>query len=172
MKKFLAIALFMFAVALPAQAAVDLGLVNESIAPGRSLSVGLTSGNWYVYSNSNSGIASASVSSGALLVKGISNGTAVILVCTDAAGSHCMQVTITVTGNVLGVSVNMPHPAGSWVIQAGTVYYVHATGLIPVPTWSIFVSNGGTKAKIVEANTGDMSLLVLPLLKNKDSRVK
>ncbi|HYV34002.1 MAG TPA: hypothetical protein VE973_04105, partial [Candidatus Limnocylindria bacterium] len=64
------------------------------------------------------------------------------------------------------------HPAGSWVIQGKTVYYITSSGLVPITTWAIFLSNGGKANLIVPINDGDMHLPLLALMEAHDSRVK
>ena len=67
------------------------------------------------------------------------------------------------------------HPWGSWLYYKGTVYYAHESGLIGVPTYSIFLNNGGEIKYIVRANKYDIEILdsnpeILPL-KEDDERI-
>jgi hypothetical protein len=67
------------------------------------------------------------------------------------------------------------HPWGSWLIAGQTVYYAHQDGLVGVPSWEIFLANGGMQVFIVPANAADMghleASLDLPLLSPADPRV-
>ena len=63
------------------------------------------------------------------------------------------------------------HPAGSWVTQTGVVYYVSSVGLVPVPSWSVFLNNRGATSYLVPANTADMAKPLLPVMTDSDSRV-
>lgn len=67
------------------------------------------------------------------------------------------------------------HPWCSWLLYNGTVYYSHETGLIPVPSWEIFLNNGGQTKYIVRANSYDIKALNtnpnLPLLQPSDARI-
>jgi hypothetical protein len=49
-------------------------------------------------------------------------------------------------GFVLWTS-EMAHPWGSWLNYNGTLYYSHETGLIGVPSWKIFLANGGKQRR-------------------------
>lgn len=72
-------------------------------------------------------------------------------------------------------SANEEHPWGSWLLHNGTVYYSQENGLIPIPNWNIFLSNGGKANLIVKANAADLEVLNknpgIALLSDKDSRV-
>jgi len=67
------------------------------------------------------------------------------------------------------------HPWGSWLLYNHTVYYSHESGLIGVPNWDIFVSNGGKAEYIVGANKYDIEELNKqpnnPILASYDNRV-
>ncbi len=63
------------------------------------------------------------------------------------------------------------HPVGSWVVSKGTIYFVSVVGLIPVPTWALFLSNGGAASYVVPANAADLNRPVLPLMSSSDSRI-
>jgi hypothetical protein len=63
------------------------------------------------------------------------------------------------------------HPWGAWILSSGTVYFVSQSGLIPVPSWSTFLNNGGQASFIVPANNYDMVLPQLPIMTNSDPRV-
>ncbi len=53
-------------------------------------------------------------------------------------------------------SATQAHPDGSWIISGKVVFYVSASGYIPVPSWDIFLSNGGKAQYIVKANRADL----------------
>lgn len=67
------------------------------------------------------------------------------------------------------------HPWGSWLLSGKTVYYSTEQGLIPAPSWEVFLSNGGEAKFILPANQADLGILKaypnLPLLQMNDSRV-
>jgi len=65
---------------------------------------------------------------------------------------------------------NMPHVVGSWILSNKTVYYVSVEGLIPIPTWDIFVANSGGSI-IVQANESDLAKPILPIMVKDDPRV-
>ncbi|MBI5530579.1 MAG: hypothetical protein HY918_03700 [Candidatus Doudnabacteria bacterium] len=161
-----------------ALAAGTIQTVTETIAVGKTLSVGLgqsPTGNWYVLSNANPSAASAVLGFNTeplVLISGQSAGSSEIKVCSEQSAINCLVVKVAVSGNVLGASVFNSHAIGSWVISDGTVYYVSSNGLIPIPTWEIFLSNGGKQADITEINNGDMQLPLLPLMSAADSRVR
>jgi hypothetical protein len=69
-------------------------------------------------------------------------------------------------------SATAAHPAGSWIVSNGTVYFVHATGIIPVPSQSVFQSNNGQWSLVVPANSSDMVRTVLSVMQPNDSRVQ
>ncbi len=64
------------------------------------------------------------------------------------------------------------HPWGSWIKSGSTVYFVHASGLIPIPDWNTFLSNGGNSGLIVNANTYDFRLPMLSPMTYSDSRLQ
>ena len=72
-------------------------------------------------------------------------------------------------------SPSQSHPWSSWVKSGSTVYYVSSQGLIPVPSWDTFLSNGALPHYIVPANNNDLLVLRahpnLPLLEPNDPRV-
>ena len=72
-------------------------------------------------------------------------------------------------------SATQSHPWTAWVISGRTVYYISSEGLIGVPTWDIFLSDGGQEKYILPANVNDLQILKahpnLPLLQPNDSRV-
>ncbi|MFA5991347.1 MAG: pilus assembly protein N-terminal domain-containing protein [Candidatus Doudnabacteria bacterium] len=151
-------------------------MLTESIGAGKTLSVGLnvsSTGNWYIVSNSNPSVATAELnSSPSVIVKGLTAGTTQVMACTETSGVNCLTLNVNVTGNVLGASIVGAHPAGSWVISGQTVFYVTSQGLIPITTWKIFLSNGGTSKLIQPINSADEHLPMLSLMILKDSRVK
>ena len=78
---------------------------------------------------------------------------------------------LTLSGTVIS-SASAAHPYGSWIDSNGTVYFVHATGLIPVPSASVFTSNNGQWDLVVPANSADMAMTVLSVMQPGDSRVQ
>lgn len=79
--------------------------------------------------------------------------------------------TLSDSGKVIG-SASVAHPAGSWVIRSGTIYFVDSYGLIPIPSYEIFLNNGGMLSKVVPANNADMQLTVGSLMVLADTRLK
>jgi hypothetical protein len=69
-------------------------------------------------------------------------------------------------------TANMAHPWGSWIKNGNTVYFVYATGLIPITNYDIFLSNGGQDRFVVQANSYDMARSILPVMDSNDSRLK
>ncbi len=72
-------------------------------------------------------------------------------------------------------SASQSHAWGTWVKYGKTIFYVDSTGLIPVPTWPIFLSNMGKTEYILPANKADLDIFKanpsLPFLQMNDSRV-
>lgn len=73
-------------------------------------------------------------------------------------------------------SATQEHPWCSWLKwRDGTVYYHHPTGMIPVPSWSVFLSNGGTESLILPMNKADEAVWSkapnLQPLQANDSRI-
>jgi hypothetical protein len=52
------------------------------------------------------------------------------------------------------------------------VYFVHETGLVPVPDMGVFTNNGGVEANIVPANIKDFTLPILSVMVNDDNRLR
>ncbi|MDE2312183.1 MAG: hypothetical protein KGJ93_03830, partial [Patescibacteria group bacterium] len=69
-------------------------------------------------------------------------------------------------------TANASHPWGSWIKSGQTVYFVHESGLIPVPDWSTFLNNGGQSNMIVSANHYDFTLPILSPMSYNDSRLR
>lgn len=69
----------------------------------------------------------------------------------------------------------MQHPIGSWLLYRRTIYYSTDGGLIPIPSWQVFINNGGTTKLIIPMNAADIAALkagpILPVMTNNDSRV-
>lgn len=72
-------------------------------------------------------------------------------------------------------TADQEHPWGSWLLYKGVVYYSSETGLIPVPSWEIFLANGGQDKHILNANAYDRARIKpetqVDLLSANDSRV-
>lgn len=64
------------------------------------------------------------------------------------------------------------HPYGSWIKWGSTIYFVSDTGLIPVSSWDIFVSNGGSDIWVVPANVYDTQLYIQSLMTYNDWRLR
>jgi hypothetical protein len=64
------------------------------------------------------------------------------------------------------------HPWGSWVKSGQTVYFVHESGLIPVPNLNTFYANGGQESFTVNANAYDLRLPRLSVMAVDDYRLK
>lgn len=84
-----------------------------------------------------------------------------------AAGSSGLAVSERVVTSASGA-----HPRGAWVLSGKTVYFVTPDGLIPVPTWDIFLSNGGQADFLVKANAADLTFPKLYPMTAGDTRVK
>jgi len=52
------------------------------------------------------------------------------------------------------------------------VEFLTPSGLIPVPDWNTFLSNGGQASFLVKANKSDLAFPVLSPMTSSDSRVK
>jgi hypothetical protein len=174
MKKIIFAGALFFLLAPVTQAVNDLGSLNESVGIGKTISIGLNpsaTGQWYNNGNTNPNVASAKISSGNLIISAISQGVTTITTCTDTQSAHCLTITVTVGGSVLGETVSA-HQPGSWVLDHGTVYYISANGVVPITTWKIFLSNGGKQSSIQIANQADLNLPLLGFMVSHDSRVK
>lgn len=64
------------------------------------------------------------------------------------------------------------HPWGSWISVGSTVYFVSDLGLIPVPSYDIFISNGGASKFVVPANLNDFGKPMLANMTYADSRLR
>jgi hypothetical protein len=78
-----------------------------SISSGQTSMVYLStpygySGNYYIYANTSSYIATASISGSTLTITGNNNGTATITVCQSGSSSTCGNFTVTVNGSIYG----------------------------------------------------------------------
>lgn len=233
---------------------LSLSQTNLTVGVGQSSSVAIYgNGSYYVAGNSNQNVASVSVSGNSLVVYGNQLGNTTVSVCQSRYISGCATLYVTVSsytyggypynynpggglqypgsaGNVLGASVypngslisengtvyivykntktafvsasaflgfgfkftnvsdvgdsgladsgyvirtsRASHPWGSWVKSGSTIYFVHETGLIPVPTWSTFLANGGQAGLVVAASSWDMSLPRLSVMTVDDSRLQ
>ena len=74
------------------------------------------------------------------------------------------------SGYVINTS-NGPHPWGTWIINGSTVYFVHDSGLIPIATYDVFVSNGGQDQSLVPANVYDFQKPILSIMSSNDTRL-
>jgi hypothetical protein len=64
---------------------------------------------------------------------------------------------LTNSGFVIVATADNIHPWGSWIKNGSTIYFVHDSGLIPIPSMDIFTSNGGLIANVVEASGYDFN---------------
>lgn len=64
------------------------------------------------------------------------------------------------------------HPWGSWVKSGQTIYFVHESGLIPIPSYDIFLNNGGQDYLVVSMNSYDWQLTKQSLMTYNDYRLK
>lgn len=69
-------------------------------------------------------------------------------------------------------SFRAAHPWGSWISNGSAVYFVHQDGLIPIPSWEIFINNGGHADLIVKSNIYDFRRPQLSVMTYDDSRLK
>ncbi len=69
-------------------------------------------------------------------------------------------------------SSQQSHPWGSWVKNGNTVYFVHESGLIPVPSFDVFHNNGGQDRLVVPMNGFDFSLPIMGSMGFSDSRLR
>ncbi len=63
------------------------------------------------------------------------------------------------------------HPWGSWVKGGQTVYFVSENGLIPIPSYDIFLNNGGKDSYVVPMNSYDWSRPMLQQMSYNDQRL-
>ena len=109
-----------------------------------------------VYKNTKTGFANASAFTG--LGFSFSN---VVTVANSGLSTSGQIVT----------TASAAHPWGSWVLSGSTVYFVHQSGLIPVPNWNTFLNNGGQGNFIVPANSYDLALPHLAIMTAGDARM-
>jgi hypothetical protein len=64
------------------------------------------------------------------------------------------------------------HPWGTWITMNNTIHFVHESGLIPVPSFDVFLANGGNSNLVVPANSYDFNLPMLSLMNYNDSRLR
>lgn len=68
-------------------------------------------------------------------------------------------------------SASSAHLSGSWIVQNKTVFFVTDAGRVPVPTWEVFLGNGGAAGALVPANAADLTTPVLSAMTANDVRV-
>ena len=178
MKKYLGllVSLLILSPAVSFAAQSSLGSVSKTVAVGETLTVDLgqsPTGRWFAPSLSNDNKKAAIITTfgNNLIIQGLTTGNVKAKVCTEIQNDNCMNISVKVSGSVLGQETSV-HQSGTWVKSGATIYYVTEAGLIPVPTWKIFLSNGGKTSMVVKANESDLNLPLLPLMTLKDSRVK
>lgn len=223
---------------------LSLSQYNVSANVGQTLPVTIYGGggSYYISSNTNSNVATASVNGNTINIYGNQSGSTTFAIC-QSGYSGCVNLYVTVSGysygggglqypggNVLGASIypngqlisengtvyivykntktgfssasvfttlgfnfnnvlqvgysNLvnsgytvsnsysSHPWGSWIKSGNTVYFVHESGLVPVPDWNTFLNNGGQANFIVPANSADFRLPILTPMVNSDSRLR
>lgn len=69
-------------------------------------------------------------------------------------------------------SASGAHPWGSWIKNGQAVYFVHETGLIPIPDWNTFLNNNGPANQIVNANAWDFQKPILSPMTASDYRLR
>jgi hypothetical protein len=79
----------------------------------------------------------------------------------------------TLSSSYFITTANMAHPWGSWLFYKGTIYYSSQQGLIGIPSYDIFLQNGGQLKYVVPANKDDIVNIQNSLqpLKFNDNRV-
>jgi hypothetical protein len=75
------------------------------------------------------------------------------------------------SGFIIGSS-NIAHPWGSWVRSGQTIYFVSDQGLIPIPSFDVFLNNGGQSQLVVNANGFDFGKPILSPMVLNDSRLR
>ena len=70
------------------------------------------------------------------------------------------------------VTASGAHPRGTWLLSGKQVYFLTPAGLIPVPSWDIFLNNGGQGSFIVPANANDLSFSHLSNMTLNDPRMQ
>ncbi len=78
---------------------------------------------------------------------------------------------LALSGKVV-VTANGAHPRGSWLLSGKAVYFLTPEGLIPVPDWNTFLSNGGQASFLVKANSYDLAMAKLSVMTASDARLK
>ncbi len=63
------------------------------------------------------------------------------------------------------------HPWGSWLINNKVIYYSSESGLIGVPSWDVFLQNGGRGEQILQANAADLKVITGSVMKLNDERI-
>jgi len=66
----------------------------------------------------------------------------------------------------------IPHPWGSWIQSGNTIYFVHEAGLIPIPTWEVFLNNNGRTNLVVPVNSYDFGRQLLEPMQPNDQRLR
>lgn len=69
-------------------------------------------------------------------------------------------------------SKDASHPWGAWIKSGHTVYFVHELGLIPVPSYDVFLNNNGQDNLVVSANSYDFVRPMLSPMVFNDSRLR
>lgn len=79
------------------------------------------------------------------------------------------------SGDAWAISNASQRPWGSWVLYNKTIYYLHETGMIPVPSMDVFLQNGGNLKFVAKANKYDIEAIKksvgLAVLNSSDERI-
>jgi hypothetical protein len=144
-----------------------------------------TSANFNLGTSSGGGVLGASIYPNGQLIK--EDGTIYIVYRGQKSGFASAYVFTSLGfkfGNVLSTGyTNLPntgyvvnnaaaaHPWGTWVQSGQAIYFVHQDGLIPVPSWDVFVNNRGASNLVVPANMYDFQKSILSVMTYNDSRL-
>ncbi len=79
---------------------------------------------------------------------------------------------LTNSGFVIIATTDNTHPWGSWIKQNNTIYFVHESGLIPIPSMDVFTNNGGVLANVVDASGYDFNRTMQYPMQLNDSRLR
>ena len=150
--------------------------VGQSATASVSVGSYYYSGGYYISSNSNSGIASASISGSQVTVYGIASGSTTLSVCQNSGSSACASLYVTVTGVLgantnlwfspgnpnlyvgqsLAVSINSSAYSGAYPYNSGAYYYISSNSNSGVVTATV----SGTVLNLYANQSGSSSIIV------------
>lgn len=222
---------------------ISISQTNLNLSAGQTAAVNIYgSGSYYISGNSNSNVATASISGNTISIYARQNGNTTVYLCQSSSQNNCVSLYVQVSGYSYGGGLNYPggnvlgattylngqlisengtvymvykntktgftganiflnlgykfsnvlevgssglidsgytvsnsyasHPWGSWIKSGSTIYFVHESGLIPVPDWNTFINNGGHAEFVVNANVSDMHLPKLGIMVFSDNRLQ